>query len=145
MPRTFRAAIAAALLSWAVPARASDRAAARGLFEKARAYQLRGEFKESLQTVNDALREDERLGPAYELRARLWNVFGDTTRQKQDAERALSLLARGSLGAEEILAQGGAQLLLGQTQKALETLDSAVQASKRSPESLAARATALLE
>ncbi|OGR93476.1 MAG: hypothetical protein A2V88_10205 [Elusimicrobia bacterium RBG_16_66_12] len=140
LPRTLPAALAAALLAWGAPARAADRAGARRQFDQARALYLQGEFKESLRTVNDALGADARLGPAYELRARLWHVFGDTTRQKQDAQRALSLLGRNSLDAEELEAQGGAQLLLKQIDEAQATLDSAVQTSKRSASALAARA-----
>src|SRR3990167_7459935 len=106
LPRTLPAALAAALLAWGAPARAADRAGARSQFDQARALYLQGEFKESLRIVNDALGADARLGPAYELRARLWHVFGDPARQEQDARRALSLLGKNSLDAEELEALG---------------------------------------
>jgi tetratricopeptide (TPR) repeat protein len=134
-PRLF--ALAALLLA-APPAFAADAAAGRRVFIEAKELYIKGDFRGSLAALNRALAEDKSLAPAYELRARCWDALGDGGRARADAEKALSLAAP-RRGAEESVAQGGAELLLGRPKKALESLNAAV-AAGGDPESLAARA-----
>src|SRR5260370_28139577 len=106
MPMTPRAlaALAAALVLCA-PARASTGAAALQLLGQAQEKYRRGEFRDALRAVEEALSNDSRSGAAYELRARLWHVLGDPAKQRKDAERALSLIGGGRLDAEALTAQ----------------------------------------
>ena len=135
------ATAAAALALFAPPLRAADKGAGRRLLGESEALYRRGEFKDAMRSVNAALEADSRNGDAYELRARLWHAAGDSTRQKADASRALDLLGvgTGSLAVDELVAQGGAQLLLGRVDKALESFNAALKADKMTPAALYAR------
>ncbi len=137
----FLAAAVAALALFAPSTRAADKGAARRVLGEAEAFYRQGQFKEAMRSVNGALEADARSGEAYELRARLWHAAGDASRQKADAEKALDLLGigTGSLAVDELVAQGGAQLLLGRVAKALESFDAALKADKKTPAAYYAR------
>ncbi|MCR4297033.1 MAG: hypothetical protein NUW21_15995, partial [Elusimicrobia bacterium] len=107
------ATAAAALALLVPPTLAADKGAARRLLIEGNALYQRGDFKDAMRSVNEALLADARNGGAYELRARLWHAAGDLTRQKADATRAIDLLgvATGSLAVDELVAKAGAHLL----------------------------------
>ncbi|MCM2305038.1 MAG: tetratricopeptide repeat protein, partial [Elusimicrobia bacterium] len=135
------AAAAAALALLAPFLSAADKGAARRFLLEGDALYRRGDFKDAMSSVNEALKADSRNGDAYELRARLWHAAGDQTRQKADAARALELLGvgTGSLAPDELVAQGGAQLLLGRVDKALESFNAALKADQKTARALYAR------
>ena len=143
MPFTRPLAIALAALALSVPVTqaATDKGAARRVLSEAEVLYRRGEFKEAMRSVNAALEGDSRLGAAYELRARLWHAAADASRQKADSARALELLGvgTGSLAVDELVAQGGAQLLLGHVDKALESFNAALKGDKKTSAALYAR------
>ncbi|MDD5303982.1 MAG: tetratricopeptide repeat protein [Elusimicrobia bacterium] len=143
MLKVFRllATAAAALVLFAPSLRAADKGAARRLFVEGEALYRRGEFKDAMRSANAALEADSRNGDAYELRARLWHAAGDSTRQKADATKALELLGvgTGALAVDELVAQGGAQLLLGRVDKALESFNAALKADQKTPAAFYAR------
>ncbi|PIR17432.1 MAG: hypothetical protein COV48_08700, partial [Elusimicrobia bacterium CG11_big_fil_rev_8_21_14_0_20_64_6] len=136
-----------ALALFTPPLAADDKGAARRFLSEAEAMYRRGEFKDAMRSVNSALEADSRNGGAYELRARLWHVAGDFTRQKTDALKALEHLGlgTGSLAVNELVAQGGAQLLLGHIEKAQQSFNAALNAEKKTPAALYARARAWRE
>jgi tetratricopeptide (TPR) repeat protein len=134
MPSRF---LALAALLAATPALAAD-VAGRRMYLDAKEQYLKGDFRGALASLNRALADDKSLAPGYELRARCWDALGDPSRRKADAEKALSL-ASPRKGADEALAQAGAELLLGRPKKALDELNAAVGAGA-DPEALAARA-----
>ncbi len=140
-PSLWIATAAAALVLFAPPVLAADKGAARRLLIEGDALYRRGDFKDAMRSVNEALLADSRNGHAYELRARLWHAAGDLTRQKADATKALELLGvgTGSLAIDELVAQGGAQLLLGRVDKALESFNAALKADQKTPKALYAR------
>ncbi len=145
--RLITTAFAAALVFSALPARAADKNGARRAFLEAENLYRRGEFKDALRAVNPVFESDSRLGAAYELRARLWHVVGDSVRQKADAARALDLLGTktGSLSIDDLVAQGGAFLLLGKTDQAFSSFNAALKTSPQTPAALAGRARAWRE
>ena len=129
------------------PVRAVDLAKeeqARHICVEAENHYRRGAFKDALRLVDKALTFDPGLGVAYELRARLRHVAGDFPRQKEDATRALELF-KNSGGTGEIVARGGALLLLGKTNEALESFNAALKAAPQDPAALAGRARAWRE
>jgi tetratricopeptide (TPR) repeat protein len=139
------AAIATVLCLCAPPARAEDPAAALRQADQARSLLNGGRFREAFRAANDAMQSDPGYGPAFALRARLWRALGDPAREKEDAERALTLIGDGKLDAGTLTAQSAAYLAAGKPDKALEAAEAAVAASNQSPEALAARARAFVE
>ncbi|NNN04388.1 MAG: tetratricopeptide repeat protein [Elusimicrobia bacterium] len=139
-------ALVVALVLCAGPAHAfsSGRRDAAEELSAAQANYLHGEFKDALRAVEKSL-SDARTGAAYELRARIWYVLNDPTRGKSDAQRALSELGSGKLGAADLAAQGGALLQLGRLDQALAALNDAVRVSNDAPDALAARARVWIE
>ncbi len=140
MPLRAFAFLATALLCCAAPAAASDRAAARRLYDQAHGHLLAGRFREALREANDAISNDSRLGLAFALRARVWSALGDPAHEREDAARALELIGSGRLDPEALEAQSSADLALGRNEKALQSADAAVTATHQAPEALAARA-----
>lgn len=128
----------AALALLAPPILAADKGAARRHLIEAQVLYRRGDFKDAMRSVNEALLADARSGASYELRARLWHAAGDLTRQKADATRAVELLGvgTGSLAIDELVAKAGAQLLLGRADKALETANAALKADQKTAAAL---------
>src|SRR6185312_6036001 len=128
-PRALAAAATVLCLCASVPALAVDRAAARRQADQARDLLLGGQFHEALRAVNDAAANDPRYGPSFALRARVWHVLDDPAHEREDADRALSLIGGGKLDAETLSDQSGAFLSIGRLDKALEAADAAVAAS----------------
>ncbi|HAM34969.1 MAG TPA: hypothetical protein DEB40_03755 [Elusimicrobia bacterium] len=126
------------------PAEARDQAQARRFYDEAMTFYLRGDFRASLKAVNDAIDSDSRMGLAFGLRARIWHVLGDPLRLEKDCSNTLSMLKPllGTLNAEELIAQGSAHLLLGDTKTAMSDFNTALRAWKQSSEGYAARARA---
>src|SRR6185312_2072288 len=125
--------------------RAVDRAAARRQADQARELLLGGQFREALRSANDAAANDPKFGPTFALRSRIWHVLNDPAHEREDADRALSLIGGGKLDAETLADQSGAYLSVGRVDKALESADAAVAASNQAPEALAARSRVFLE
>jgi tetratricopeptide (TPR) repeat protein len=144
-PRAYAAAATVLCVCAAVPARAVDRAAARKQADQARELLYGGQFREALRAANDAAANDPKNGAAFALRSRVWHILNDPGHEREDAQRALSLIGGGKLDPETLADQSGAYLSLGELDKALEAADAAVAASNQAPEALAARSRAFLE
>ena len=144
-PRLLAAFATALCLFAASAARAQDLAASRRQAGAARDFFLRGEFHEALRSINDAVLSDPKNGTALALRARVRHALNDPAQEKEDAERALTLIGSGNLEADAMTAQSGAYLSIDKPEKALEAAEAAVAASKGSPDALAARARAFVE
>jgi tetratricopeptide (TPR) repeat protein len=131
-----------ALLLICAPVWAADKVGAQRAYDSALAKYLRGEFKESLALVNDAIDENSRLGVAFALRSRLWNVYGDEERERADAQSTLSKLnsSLSSLDPEELVAQGHAQIALGEINAAMTSFDTALKTRPGYAEGYAGRA-----
>ena len=117
---------------------------ARQICAGAENHYRRGAFKDAMRAVEKALAADPELGVAYELRARLRHVAGDVAGQREDATRALGLL-KNSGGTSDLIAKGGALLLLGKADAALEDFNAAIGAAPEDPAALAGRARAWRE
>ena len=126
-------------------ARAQELPGARRQTAEAQDFLLRGEFRKALSSINDAVAGNPKDGAAFALRARVRRLLNDPVHEKEDAERALTLIGGGNLDAASLTAQSGAYLADGRPDKALEAAEAAVAESKGSPEALAARARAFLE
>ena len=122
-----------------------DRATSRSLLDQAHELFQVGRFRESLHAVNDSIAEDSHNGLALALRARLWHTLNDPVHAREDAARALSQIGGGRLDADALIAQSGAYLIAGDPNKALQSADAAVAASREGGEALAARARAFVE
>ncbi|MEQ1917894.1 MAG: tetratricopeptide repeat protein [Elusimicrobiota bacterium] len=141
MLKVFRllAAAVTALALFTPSLRAADKGAARRMLTESEALYRRGEFKDAMRSINSAIAADSRNGGAYELRSRLWHAAGDLPRQKADAAKALEFLGTGSLAVDELVAQGGAQLMLGHVDKALASFNAALKADQKTPAAMYAR------
>lgn len=131
-----------AILLMCAPAWAADKVGARRAYDEALAKYLRGEFAEGLASVNEAVKENPKLGLAFSLRARLWHIYGDSVREKADAQNTIAKLnaSLSSLDHEQLVAQGHAQLTLGQVDKAMMSFDTALKAHPGYAEGYAGRA-----
>ena len=83
------AALACLLAVLAAPSWATDKARARRSYEKALELFLGGDFKHSLDELNNSISDDSSQMVAYALRARVWNAVDNAAETRRDAERAV--------------------------------------------------------
>lgn len=141
-----RLLVAWIVLSCAAPLRASvGKTAARRSYDYALELFEKGDFKQALTEINNTITDNPGLTIAYALRARLWNVFGDVPNMQKDCDKTLDRLGASlsSLNIEELIAQGSAYLLKGQTQRAMSSFEAALQLNSDNAEALAGRARVL--
>jgi tetratricopeptide (TPR) repeat protein len=107
------------------------------LFEQALEQYRRGEFRDSLSSVSNALREHSSLSKAYALRAQLRHILGDREGSLRDAERAGKASARTP---EELAFRGNARVLSGEWEDALGDFNRALEEDEDFAEAALGRA-----